>query len=189
MSQVSPLDGRMLNSALANNSAGVSESITRVITRYGSLSTSAGGTLASIVSWDASLYSDFSTFQPLYDEWRPIGAEIMFTCNQVFSVTSTARMVICVYDNDDAGTALNGQTNALDYHNKTIFNIIWANDSKPRLKAAALSTGDPSAGTQWITTGTTNPNKSFKLYASGLTVSTNYLDFIVRYVVQFRQPT
>jgi len=190
---VSSMDSRIFASSLGTRPSGRTEVITRVLTKEATITSSAGGTINSIGTWDASTFGDFSTFAPLYDEWRPIGMKLTLQCQQANAPPATAisRIVVVVFDNDDASTALVSYQNALDYRQKVVFASIWDNNRLVRLSAKALSTGDPAAGSVWQTTGNTAPGtgKSFKYYSTGLTVSTNYLEATYEYVVQFRQPT
>jgi len=189
--QSSSQDRRAFQSALTRAPAGPTEMITRVLTKEATVSSSSGGTINAITTWDASTFGDFATFAPLYDEWRPLGMRVRFVCNQAFAppATAIARLVVVSFDNDDAATALTSYGNALDYHNHIEFGSVWDNAKFPIIEATALSQGDPSTGVLWTTTATTNPNRSFKHYSTGLTGSTNYYEVVVNYVVQFRQPT
>jgi hypothetical protein len=183
-----------MQTALTTVPSGSAEVFTRVLTKEATITSSAGGTIATIGTWDASTFGDFSTFAPLYDEWRPIGMKVTIQCQQAFAPPATAisRMMVVVFDNDDASTALTSYANALDYHVKKIFPSVWDNSPLVKMSATALSIADRSSGTQWQTTATTAPlggGKSFKYYGTGLTASTNYLEATYEYVVQFRQPT
>jgi len=171
--------------------AGSTEVITRVLTKEATVTSSGGGLINAITTWDASTFGDFATFAPLYDEWRPLGMRVRFICNQAFAppATAIARLVVVAYDNDDAATALTSYNNGLDYHNHIEFGSVWDNAKFPLIEATALSQGDPSAGVLWQTTGNTAPNRSFKHYSTGLTATTAYYEVVVNYVVQFRQPT
>jgi hypothetical protein len=193
-SQSSRSDVTIFRSSLNSAPSGESEVITRILTKEATITSSGGGTIAVIATWDASTFGDFSTLAPLYDEWRPIGMRVVVQCQQAFAPPATAlsRMVVLVFDNDDASTALTSYANALDYHVKKIFPSVWDNSPLVRMSATALSIADSSTGTQWQTTATTAPlggGKSFKYYSTGLTASTNYLEATYEYVVQFRQPT
>jgi hypothetical protein len=128
--------------------------------------------------------------QPLYDEFRVMGAKIVLFCSQQNSLTVTSALTIVVYDNDDAGTALTGLNQALDYRVKTTFASVWDNDRRPSLTATSYNIADPGTGTPWFTTNTPNQYpKSFKFYGNGLAASTQYFDYYVELVVQFRGQT
>jgi len=191
--QTSASDSRIFHTALTRAPSGPSEIITRVLTKEATIQSSGGGTIASIATWDASTFGDFSTFAPLYDEWRPIGMRVTIQCQQAFAPPATAisRMVVVVFDNDDAATALASYQNALDYRVKIVFASVWDNAKMMRLSSPALSIADPLTGTLWQTTATTAPGsgRSFKYYSTGLTATTSYLEATYEYVVQFRQPT
>jgi hypothetical protein len=190
-SQVSNQDRRILLSSLSSAPGGRSEVITRVLTKEATISSSAGGAITSIGTWDASTFADFATLAPLWDEWRPIGMEVIIQCSQAFSPPSAtvSKLCVVVYDNDDASTALTSYGNALDYKVQAVFGTIWSNDHLVRMKANALNIADSSTGVAWQTTGTTQVNKAFKYYATGLSASQPYMDVCYRYVIQLRQPT
>jgi len=191
LNQVSSLDRNIFNTALRPSASGSAEVITRVLTKEATIQSSGGGTIASIATWDASTFGDFATLAPLYDEWRPLGMEVTIQCQQPYSPAATAlsRIVVLVFDNDDAATALTSYQNALDYTVQRRFASVWGNEKLISMRANALNVADPSTGVAWQTTATTSVNKSFKYYSTGLTATTNYLEATYRYVIQLRQPT
>jgi hypothetical protein len=192
-SQVSRQDSNVFRAAIARSPSGVGEMITRVMTKEATLTANGSGTMALIGTWDASTFGEFTNFAPLYDEWRPIGMKVTIQCQQAFAqpATATSRIMVLVFDNDDATTALTSYANALDYRVKKVFPTVWDNAQLVTLGVEALSVADRVAGTSWQTTGNTVPGtgKAFKYYSTGLTNSLNYLEAVYEYVVQFRQPT
>lgn len=165
---------------------GATEIIRRKLTRYGYISSDAGGRINTIVNLDPSVASDWSSFSSLYDEWRLIGARIKFWAFQPNSVTAIASVLISVFDNDDASTALVNYSNGQDYQTHKEFNTIW-NTGKPETLVGISNL--PSNG-GWASTGLPSSNpRSFKLYADTLTASTQYLTYTMELAVEFRGPT
>jgi len=183
-------DAAMARSSLSRNPNMAGSVVTRVMTQGGGLSSTIGGNIANIINLAPSGFSAWGAFSVEYDEWRLIGAEIKFYCQQQNSLTVQSQPIIVVYDNDDAGTALSTATGiiaGLDYRLNRQFASIWDNQNFPTLRAYTYSSADPSSGRAWATTATPTANPcSFKLISTGLTASTSYLTYTVRASFQFR---
>jgi hypothetical protein len=189
-SLTSATDTRIVRAALARNPSSDTSMITRIQTQVGSLSSTVGGNIASVIPLRPDQFSDWSNISPLYDEFRFVGAKIQFFCQQQNSLTVQSQPIVCVYDNDDNTTALAagvGLTAGLDYRKKVQFASVWDNQNFPSLTATAYSSADPVSGRIWSTVATPNALPcSFKMISTGLTVSTSYLTYTIQAVFQYR---
>jgi hypothetical protein len=148
------------------------------------------GNINTVVNLRPDFMDGWGGIYPLYDEWRLVGAQIKVFCAQQNSLTVLSVPTIVVYDNDDGASALTTVTGALDYRVKMQFASIWDNNRFPTLRANCYSAADPNSGRLWATTATPLANPcSFKFYANGGTPSTQYIQYTVEAVVQFRGAT
>jgi hypothetical protein len=186
----SAVDSRTLQSALSMMPGRSVSMITRVQTIVGGLGSSIAGNINAVINLAPNGYSDWALLSPLYDEWRFLGAEIKFFCQQQNSLTVQSQPFVVVYDNDDNTTALStavGLSAGLDYRVKTQFATVWDNQNFPKLRAVAYSSADPSAGRLWSTTAApTSLPCSFKTICTGLSNSTAYLTYTIQAVFQYR---
>jgi len=189
-SSISTVNRRMMNVALSHSPSVSFNIITRTVNYGNTASSNGAGIMNFVVSLAPNNFTDWSNLSVLYDEWRCLGAEIKFFCQQQNSITVQSINLVCCYDNDDNSTTLTGVAQGLDYRNNIQFASVWDNQRFPTLRAQAYSTGNATSGTAFVTTATPAANpRSFKVYGSGLTASTTYLDYTIRMVLQFRGST
>lgn len=191
MAVTSRVDNSIVRSALVNTPSRTMV-ITRVMSETGSVASTGAGVINSLFSFAPTSFTDWSSLTALYDEFRVVGAEIEFFCAQSFQLPSALAggILIVVYDNDDATSALTSSSQALDYSTKVTHNLVWSGERSIKLKATCFSIADASSGTPWSTTATpaAYPH-SFKTYCASLTASTTYLFYAMRLVVQLRGQT
>jgi len=177
----------MVSRALNNSASGNNEIITRVGTLQGSITTTGGGAYAGVIGFTPSAYTAWAALSPEYDEWRVIGAEI-----KIFSISSSANiggLVVVVYDNDDASTALTSYVAGVDYRQKVQFPAIWTGGQAKSLRVTCYSVADTSSGRAWATTANATLNPcSFKFYATALSATVGYWAYTIQIVMQFRGP-
>jgi hypothetical protein len=184
-------DHALVRSALTRNPS-IANELTRVTSGSFTTTSTIGNVIANIYSFNPSStgYSDWTSLAGLYDEFRVVGGSIKFFCSQQNSITVSSANVVCVYDNDDATTALTSYNGALDYSNKIQFASVWDNNRFPTLTATCYSLASPGTGVGWSTTGSPGAYpRSFKLYSSGLSASTQYFDVTILLCLQFRGQT
>jgi len=164
--------------------------IQRELTLSGTLSATSGGVLNTIITLipNNSNWSNWSSLYGTYDEFRVIGARVTLT---PLSAT-TPNMVIVVFDNDDATTALTSYNNGGDYRLKKVFNSYWTTPNPISFTAQRWSVNsDPKSGTAWSTTAAA-PGVypcSFKFYSAGLAGNAAIFDMICELIVELRGPT
>ncbi len=155
-------------------------------------SSSAIGVMNTVVSMDPSASPEWSTFSALYDEFRVMGARINLISKQQGSVTALNDAVVICYDNDDSAP-MASLAEGTAYNNFHLFPAIWYQNALGENRSAVLafSARRPNAGNNssiaWIDVG--NPGSSegsFKLYAQGLTNSTQYLAIVIEWFIEFR---
>jgi hypothetical protein len=171
---------RALNTSIGTTSS----TFTRRVTLEGTFGSNGSGQIISAISFDASAYSDWGSISVIYDEFRVIGAR----CS-LYSLLPNDASKLCVpmvmcYDNDDSSNALTSYANGLSYHVSKRFPTIWST-GRPMSITAAVNFNARNGN--WYTTATPSilPH-SFKYYAIGASVSTNYFAYMVDLVVQFR---
>lgn len=144
-------------------------------------STGAGVIQPVINLSDPSAGQDWASFVALYREFRCVGAQITFRPDNRYSkTTTTCRPIAGVIDlNDD--TALTGYGQALTYDSHRLLSL-----EDPWVFNWRLKRDDPRSNTWLDTSGFSSPDGSFKFFASGLSLSTEYGCMVIVWLVQFR---
>jgi len=183
---------RVLQSALRSNvPRNPCNEIYRMLTFASSLTSSAGGYLAVVISCAPSASPDWTSLTGLYDEWRLVGGEYKLFCQIPNSTVSSiiSQPLVTVFDNDDNSSALTGFTNGLNYPQQMTCSTVWDNSYVPTFRFNKLATGNTSGGQQFFSTGSATAYPcSVKMYSAGLSGSVTYLTYFMRLLVQFRTP-
>jgi hypothetical protein len=162
---------------------------TAVVSKFTSFVSTAGGFIDNIVDLNPSGYNGWTDYSGMFDEWRLIGGEIALTPSLFHPSSIFNGMLVTVFDNDDASTALTATGQALSYATKLICPAIWSSEAVKRLRFHKYSSvGVGGAGTSlWATTANSALNPcSIKAYATALSNSTSYVHVAVRLVLEFR---
>jgi hypothetical protein len=178
---------RALNALSAPIASNVSQNITQVVSTFANIGSSAGGFITSIVDLNPTGYAGWAGFAALFDEWRLIGGEIVLTPINV-GVGNANSLLVTVFDNDDASTALTSQAQAMTYATKMMTPAFWTNGAVRRMRFHKYNPTSTGVGQNvWATTAAPTANPcAIKMYAGGLTATQNYVAIIVRSVVEFR---
>lgn len=143
------------------------------------ISSSAGGVMQEVFSDDLTGFGDISRFQDIYDEMRVLGLQVEYYPNNRYSKTTTiCRPVITVVDRNDA-TVLASYSDACNASSSRVDSLEdpWVRDCKMN--------GIEDA--QFLTTATLTAARNFvKIYADGLSASTEYGFVQLKCLVQFR---
>jgi hypothetical protein len=142
------------------------------------LSSSAGGVIDLVINNDPSGYTDWSSFATIYDEFRVLSMEFKYVPRNRYSKTTTTCIpVFQVIDRDSVG-ALSSVNATVQYSSCKIRSV-----EDPFTEIIRMI-GTP--GAQFITTASPTWTFSAKFYQSGYSASTNYGDFLIHILVQFR---
>lgn len=157
----------------------------RVIYLSGSISTSSADFFTVFNNTGISGASDWSSFSALFDEYRIVAVEMyLFSIRSNIVLSDTLnKIAVAVYDNDDA-SALSSVITALEYDNHLIFPTVWTSGKIFRKKW--LVPNSLNAPIPWYDIGSPTQPGSIKMASQGNTVSVAYLDYIVKYYVEFR---
>lgn len=151
----------------------------------GTISSSAGGTISSVLNMNPSGYTNWASFAALYDEFRIVGLKLTLISKQAFSVTAANGMGVIVFDNDDT-TALTTINDGLEYDTRMIIPAVWAND-RVFVKTFVRPNSGLSTNVPWIDVGTPASSLgSLKFLFTALSASTSYLDYSIELAIEFR---
>lgn len=145
----------------------------------GFISSSAAGKILSVFSNDPSTTVDWTSFANSFHEYRVLGIRLEYFPNNRYSkTTTTCRPVISIVDRTSDVTALSsyGVAVAHESAHKVSLEDPWFREAKM------------SGSEEAVFAPTTLPTitNAIKLYADGLTVSTEYGMYVLYYLVQFR---
>jgi len=158
----------------------------------GSISTSAIGTINTVLTMNPSGTSEWTQLSALYDEFRIVGTRVSLVPKQQYSVTAMNNLAGVAFDNDDTVT-LTSLTSALEYDTAQSFQTIWQGtvySEENRTALLRFSWARPTAGsnTAIIWCDVASPATSLgsvKFYAFG-TNSTLYWDYLIELFAEFR---
>jgi hypothetical protein len=179
-----PMFQAMTDKALSTVRGEQSDVIVRKLTNSGLLASNGAGIIANTLSLNPTSYSGWSSLAPIYDEFRVVGARIRFFSHQANSATNATSTAVVVFDNDDNSTNLTALNDGLDYRVNHMFGAVWDTGLGKQLTAYRTPI---AADGNWLSTGNASALPcSFKVWCGNLSVSTNYLDWTIELVVQFR---
>lgn len=143
------------------------------------LTSSAGGVINLVASNDPSVYNDWSSLQPIWDEYRVLGFKWIFMPYNKYNRPSTTVVgpVYIVVDRDDA-TALTTEALAMNF--ESVKQKYLGDRITMEAKMAGLNDG------KFITTASPVATCWIKMYSAGLTASTDYGKYTMQALVQFR---
>ncbi len=151
----------------------------------GNYTSSAGGVIAANISLDPSALgsTDWADFSSTYDEFRVIGARVIFAPVQ-FGVAVNGGLVAIAFDNDSGGSPAS-LTEVQQYSTCRYFMV------NGFTKIQTFTWWRPVKGkeTTIIWDDVANPSTSIgsiRLYSSLLSANTNYLQFAVELFCEFR---
>ncbi len=158
--------------------------MTTQLNNAGTLTTSAGGVLATV--FDAysqvSTPTDWASWQNLYTEYRILSMEVEFIPWNTYNMPTTNVLPPLYSIIDRANNSPLGSTiGAVSYDSCQVM------ETGKRFKRIVKMKGAEEA--QWIAIGSSPATASrlyVKLYCSGASANTNVYDFVCRVMVQFR---
>ncbi len=149
------------------------------------VSSSAGGIIQYNISLDPSTAggSDWSDFSSTYDEFRVMGVRVT-VFNRQFGVAVNGGAVAIAFDNDSGGNPASF-TAVQQYSTCRYFPAVWTG------KPISFTWWRPTKGLETAITwdDVANPSTSLgsiPIYASGLSASTSYFQYVVEFFVEFR---
>lgn len=151
----------------------------------GNFTSSAGGVIAQAISLDPSALgsTDWADFSSTYDEFRVLGARIIFAPVQ-FGVAVNGGIAAIAFDND-SGTAPASLTEVQQYSTCRYFQV------NGFTKVVTFTWWRPNKGkeTTIIWDDVANPSTSIgsiRMYSSLLSANTQYLHYAVELFCEFR---
>lgn len=156
----------------------------------GGLASSAGGIISSVFTNDPSNTLEWASISAIYDEFRVLGFDLEFFPSNRYSKTTT----VCTPGVGvvDHGTIAVLASLAAGFQHESCRVLSLEDPWTSRGDFA----GDCAKPLQWrmasseeavfTYTSTTLSNSAIKLYFTGLTASTTYGQFLLRFLVQFR---
>jgi hypothetical protein len=153
----------------------------------GTISSSATGTIYSVLNANPSSGSEWSSYAAIYDEARVLGMKISLIPVQQGTVTSINSIGAILFDNDDS-TALTSLNAGLEYDNAVIIPAIWYQDSGHATQYIwARPTAGKNTAIPWVDVAVPSGNNgSIKLAFAGLTSTTAYFIYCVEWLCEFR---
>jgi len=158
------------------------DSIVRVLAAGGTFTSSPGGVIAGNFTNDPASSPDFSSYSTTYEECRVLAAEFEYV--PVFkNFANTPGLAL-----SQANLAYNFNRDVLSVP-LNLLNVL----SNPSGKLINTSTSFKIRGhmngtpdSDWQRTASTGPTFGFQVYATGLTPTTIYGNYVMRMRVQFR---
>ncbi len=157
---------------------------TFVLINSGQLTSSAGGVIATVFdnTAQAAACPDWTDLNTVFKEWRILAMEVRYTpWNQYSKATTVVTAPIYAVVDRTTATALTSVADALSSatcRQKSLENP-WSIST--RMNSVEEAVWTPSGGSL-----AASAKQFIKLYASGLSNSTIYGDFITHMVIQFR---
>jgi hypothetical protein len=154
------------------------DTIVTQLTETNALISSATGVINQVFPLNISLFTGYTNFTNAWDEFRLLAAEFEFIPSTENAVVSTFLYapVAFVIDRDSA-TVLTSLSSALEYSSCKVQSLT------KRLKLQFKMNGSEDAG--FVTTSTVS-TAWFKTYGAALTANTQYGEWIIRALWQFR---
>jgi hypothetical protein len=157
----------------------------RRVVAVGTVTTNVAGQITTFFAMDPSAAGDWASLAILYDEFRVVGCRLRMVSRTQNTVTLNSNMVMIVFDNYNT-TALASYTDASEFQNvhviPALFNNAWTYDFRFSRPSAGKETSLP-----WndISVSSASPG-AVKMYADGLSISTNYFSYVFEWAVEFR---
>lgn len=136
--------------------------------------------------------SEWSINASLYDDFRVMGMRARIFSLQQFSLTALNAPTVLAYD-DNNSTALTSFDSGVQYNTHHVFPAVFSHTIVPIDRDCCLEYlfMRPTSGSQTaiVWTDTSNPTNAvgaLKLYASGVSNTTNYFTITYDWYVQFR---
>lgn len=145
-----------------------------------SLTSNGSGIISAVISNNLSSMNESASFVAIYDEYRVLAAEYMvvFNNNNTFNASLLQAPFLSMIDRDSSAaltsvaSAFNAESALLHSTGRNFKRVCRMHS----VEDSNFVTCTPGTNITW----------NFKVYASGLTASTNYATVFVRYLVQFR---
>jgi hypothetical protein len=159
----------------------------------GTINSSAGGQITQTLLMNPNGSSDWASMAGLYDEFRVLGIRIDLVSLQQFSVTASNALGVVVYDNDDS-TVLASIASATSYGTAKFTPAIFTHEApigtnqNPCLTYEWIRpSSGPNTSIAWIDCGAPAGSLgAIKFYFTGLTVTTQYLGYVITWFCEFR---
>lgn len=157
-----------------------------VLHQLGTLTSSAGGTITTVLSMDPSGFPDWGQIVNYYDEFRVMGVRLILMCVQQTSIATTQNLGWIVFDNDDTSVIGSGNSGAQFVHKYVVpSQFTHINGKSPELMfKRPVSKTSPVIWRDVAAPATSDG--SIKFYFDGLSVSTKYFQYYVEYFVEAR---
>lgn len=162
-----------------------SESVVQQRVSYnGVLSSTAGGVVNQVITFDISAYTDYSFLAGLWDEFRLIRGRVSYFSDQTATSTNANGVIIVCYDNDDSSN-LTTLAQAMAYTKSKRFNTLQEGGTPVVFDFNRPRAGANTAVLWQDTTSTVYPG-GLKHYSTGLTGVSLYFTFIVDLIIELR---
>lgn len=157
-----------------------------VLSIQGSIGSSGAGIIAGAFSMDPSGSAEWSSLALVYDQFRVLGGQLKLAC-AVPNTVVLSSLVRFAFDNDSAASP-SSYADVMAYSEITDVPAIWTNGAVKAVNfRRPVIKGVPQQAQLWYQE--TSPSSSpgaLKFYATGLTSSTNYWNYILDYLVEFQ---
>jgi len=149
----------------------------------------AGGVLAGYFNDDPSACYDWASLTSLYDLYRVESLKVRYFPhfpNDTSTTTGMYPMYIC-FDADNTTSTPATRQEVMEYENMKVKNLYlpWS-VKKDVPRVAGNSTGVHTDLEGFVDIGGARAFSSFRYYADGLDISTDYGDFVIELVVTFK---